>query len=335
MKLPSPRGPISEYLVALLGEVPRGIGQVPARAAAGDPLEDEDLQLSLYVLYELHYRSFAGVDDRWEWEPSLLELRRGLERVFEGRLEAAAPVRVDVEAETVGDALVRLAGADEGPSLSRHLERGATLEQFEEFVIHRSAYHLREADPHTFAIPRLDGPPKAALAEIQADEYGSGRPERMHSRLFADTMEGLGLDATYGSYMDLIPAATLAPVNLMSLFGLHRRWRGALVGQLALFEMTSAQPNRRYANGLRRLGFGPEVTDFYDEHVEADSVHENIAAYDMAGGLATREPALAADILFGAETLLALEARNTTALLDPWTAGRSSLRGVRRAPLAS
>lgn len=333
MKLPAPRGPLSEHLVALLPEEPHRVA--PMTATPRDPLVDEDLQLSLYILYELHYRSFDGVDDRWEWEPSLLELRRGLERQFEGRLEAEAPLRTDVDPGTLGDDLVRLAGLDEGPSLSRYLERHATIAQFEEFVIHRSAYHLREADPHTFAIPRLDGPPKAALVEIQADEYGSGRPERMHSRLFADLMEGLALDSSYGSYIDLIPAVTLAPVNLMSLFGLHRRWRGALVGQLALFEMTSAQPNRRYANGLRRLGLGAEVTDFYDEHVEADSVHENIAAYDMAGALAGREPALAIDIMFGADALLALETRTAACLLDDWTTGRSSLRGARPAPLPS
>ena len=334
MKLPRPRGPLSERLVALLAHDPHAIADVPV-PAEGDPREDEDLQLSLYVLYELHYRSFAGVDDRWEWEPSLLALRGRLERMFEGALEALAPTRATADPQSVGDELVRLAAADEGPSLSRYIEHQATREQFEEFVIHRSAYQLREADPHTFAIPRLDGPPKAALVEIQADEYGSGRPERMHSQLFADTMEGLGLDANYGAYIDLIPAVTLAPVNLMSLFGLHRRWRGALVGQLALFEMTSAQPNRRYATGLRRLGFGSEVTDFYDEHVEADSVHENIAAYDMAGGLARREPALAVDILFGAQALRALEQRNAAALLEAWAAGRSSLRESRAAPLAS
>ena len=87
---------------------------------------------------------------------------------------------------------------------------------------------------------------------------------------------------------------TLATVNLMSLLGLHRRLRGAIVGHLALFEMTSSLPNRRYANALRRLGFDdPRATAFFDEHVIADAVHENIAAVDLAGGLARQEPALA------------------------------------------
>ena len=91
--------------------------------------------------------------------------------------------------------------------------------------------------------------------------------------------------------------------------------------------MTSSIPNRRYGNALRRLGFGAEATDFYDEHVEADAVHENIAAWDLAGGLARDEPELAADILFGARALLALEARWARHLLDAWEArGRRCAR---------
>jgi hypothetical protein len=99
-----------------------------------------------------------------------------------------------------------------------------------------------------------------------------------------------------------------------------------LAGHLAVFEMTSSIPNRRYGNGVRRLGFGPEVSGFYDEHVEADAVHESIAAWDLADGLAREEPELASDIVFGARALLAVEARWAEHLLDAWRAGRSSLR---------
>jgi hypothetical protein len=143
--------------------------------------------------------------------------------------------------------------------------------------------------------------------EVQSDEYGGGSVERMHSVLFANTMTALGLDARYGHYVGQLPGITLAGVNLMSFFGLHRRLRGALVGHLAGFEMTSSIPNRRYANALRRMGYGSPATDFYDEHVEADAVHENIAAWDLAHGLARAEPALAPDILKGARALLAID----------------------------
>jgi len=115
-------------------------------------------------------------------------------------------------------------------------------------------------------------------------------------------------------------------VNLITGFGLHRRRRGALVGHLAAFEMTSAIPSRRCGNALRRLGYGPEVTHFYDEHVEADAVHENIAAWDLAGGLAAEEPGVAADILFGARALLQVEARWASHLMEAWERGETSLR---------
>jgi hypothetical protein len=225
----------------------------------------------------------------------------------------------------VGEELQRLVREDQGPPLSRRVEIQATEEQLREHVIHRSAYQLKEADPHSWAIPRLTGAPKSALVEIQSDEYGAGRPARMHAALFAKTMRGLGLDPTYGAYLDLLPGITLATVNLMSWFGLHRRLRGAVAGHLAVFEMTSSVPNRRYGNALRRLGYGPEVTDFYDEHVEADAIHESIAAWDLGDGLARTEPELAVDVIFGAEALLALEARWAAHLLDSWASDHTSL----------
>jgi hypothetical protein len=163
--------------------------------------------------------------------------------------------------------------------------------------------------------------------EIQADEYGGGRADRVHAQLFADAMEAVGLDAGYGAQLDRIPGVTLATVNLMSLMGLHRRWRGGIVGHLALFEMTSPIPNGRYARGLRRLGL-EVATPFFDVHVEADAVHESIAAVDLAGGLARMEPQLAGQILWGARALTELEARWAGHLLGCWESGVSSLRAA-------
>jgi hypothetical protein len=316
-------------LLAALRRAPGPI-DVPLPDRIADPLADEDLHLALYCCYELHYRGFDGVDEDWEWEPSLLALRRDIEAIFAAGLEDAlgapqAPAGFDPREMDV--ALRAVADADDGPSLSRFLETRGTLEHFKEFVAHRSAYQLKEADPHSWVVPRLEGPPKAALMEIQADEYGGGRADRVHARLFADAMQALGLDATYGAYLGVLPGVTLATVNLMSLCGLHRARRGAIVGHLALFEMTSSIPNRRYANALRRLGSEP-ATPFFDEHVEADAVHEAVAAVDLAGGLARQEPALVGQVLWGARALVLLESRWAQHLLEAWADGRSSLREV-------
>jgi hypothetical protein len=191
----------------------------------------------------------------------------------------------------------------------------------------RSVYHLKEGDPHTFAVPRLSGRTKSAMVEIQADEYGGGSPERMHSTLFAGMMRDLGLDDGYGALWDRAPAVAFTNVNTMSLFGLHRRWRGAALGHLAVVEMTSSEPSRRYSSGLRRLGFDERTTVFYDEHVEADAVHEQIASVDMCGGLVRDEPTLLPDVLFGAAAAIAVDGLTARQLLGSWEAGRSALRG--------
>jgi hypothetical protein len=147
----------------------------------------------------------------------------------------------------------------------------------------------------------------------------------MHASIFGVAMRQLELDDRYGAYLDLVPAITLASFNMMSMFGLNRRLRGAIVGHLAAFEMTSSIPNRLYGNGFRRLGLSSEATWYFDEHVEADAVHEQIAARDLAGSLAEDEPALVNDILFGAAACLAIDGRVAQHMLDSWATGQSSL----------
>lgn len=327
-ELPAARGPLSGYLLAHLATPPHPLPHPPTPPP--EPFAD-DLQLALYICYELHYRSFAGVDERWEWHPDLLGFRSQLEAVFESGVRTIVAAEMDSLADTLDDAveverqLWALASSGKGPSLSAFVAASATLEQVRELAVHRSAYQLKEADPHTWAIPRLAGGAKAAMVEIQTDEYGGGSEAEMHASLFAVTMAELGLDASYGRYLDLLPGSTLATVNLISLFGLHRRLRGALVGHLAIFEMTSVVPMGRYSLALERLGVGDAGRRFYDVHVLADAHHQYVAAHDMAARLATDEPALATDILFGARAVTAVESRFTKKILKRWARGEPSL----------
>lgn len=344
MQIPEQRGPISAALLAILAgqpaDTPAGLADLqalvtPQLAETEDVIEDDDLQLALFCLYELHYGGLEGVDDGWEWHPGIIAVRRLLEKPFEQALRTAAKAAVpDVPrvpdagpvSDGVATVLFALAASDTGPSMSKYVAKKATLPQLREFLIQKSIYQLKEADPHTWAIPRLGGRAKAALVEIQADEYGGGRAERMHSALFARTMRALGLDDRYGAYANTVPAVALAAVNMMSLFGLNRRLRGAIAGHLAIYEMTSSRPNQLYGNGFRRHNFDASATAYFDEHVEADAVHEQIAGRDLAGGLVEAEPDLLADVLFGATAAIALDTLLTRRVMDAWENGQSSLR---------
>ncbi|MHB8378816.1 MAG: iron-containing redox enzyme family protein [Acidimicrobiales bacterium] len=286
-------------------------------------MSDDDFGLALYLCYEVHYRAVAKAD--WEWDLGLLTFRAELERVFEDRLrDEVVEIKSCFPFEAVS-ALDELIRRSSGPSLSTYLLETGTLDQLREFCVHRSAYQLKEADPHTFGIPRLTGEAKAAMMGIQYDEYGSGDAASMHSELFRNTMNALGLDSTCGSYLEMLPGTTLATVNLVTMFALHRRWRGALVGHLAVFEMTSVEPMARYSEALARFGVGAEGRNFYDVHVTADERHALIARDRMVAGLIRTEPELRRSVLFGAAAILMLEQRFASHLLDAWAHSRSSL----------
>ena len=319
--LPHTRGPVSAAVVAALRDEP------PLRAdpADADPYGD-DLQLALYCCYELHYRGFAGVPDDREWTPGLLALRREVERVFEAALRADVPAGGGTAKGVVRELDALLVEPVEGRGPSWHLCRDGALWQLREYAVHRSLYHLKEADPQAWVIARLDGAAKAALVSIEHDEYGAGDPDRMHARLFADMMDALGLSTAYGHYLDVVPAATLAEVNFMSLCGLHRRLRGALVGQFAAVKLTSSPGSDRLVRAMRRMRCPERAIAFYDEHVGADAVHEQVVRHGVIAPLLDGEPHLADDVLFGIRGSRFLRNRLADLLLDGWEHGRSTLR---------
>ncbi len=318
--VPHPRGPLSG---ALLRHWSEGTALAsPVLDPRLDPLTDDDLHLALWCCYELHYRGFAGVDDRLEWDPETLRFRATLEEAFETALRDEH--RPDDVPADPGVAL-RVIGTWAGPPLARTVEEHGTRQHLAEFAIHRSAYQLKEADPHTWAIPRLAGPGRAAMIEIQADEYGDGVPGEAHAELFADAMEELGLCTDFGHYVDQLPGVTLATDNLVSLFGLNRRLRGALVGHLALFEMCSVAPMTRYLTAARRVGGLPALERFYAVHVEVDAHHARLALDEMVVPMVEADPGLAADVVFGAAALSRVESRFARHVLRAWSVERSSL----------
>ncbi len=313
MRLPKPRGPLSEWVVAHLAHPAEGRGAVPL----ADSSDDECL--SLWALHELSYRGFEDAADDAEWQPAVLGLRHELELALEQRLRQRWP-GAGPEVTDVPRAIETLVAADDGPSLADHVRRSATTDQVLEMLRQRSVYQLKEADPTTWVIPRLPTRAKAALVELQYDEYGDGDPNRMHSHLFARGMAAVGLRPEYGAYVDDALPQTLELNNALTMFGLHRRLRGAAMGHLAAFEMTSSIPARKIAQGLGRLGLDGPMAIYYDEHVEADAIHEVLATREICGSLAEDEPDQAPEILFGAFTCLDLEARLASALLASWDA---------------
>lgn len=322
MKPPPPRGPVSTAVVEALASDPadQEFAKVPLPEDLTGILRDDDLQLALWMLYEQSYRSFEGVQDH-EWDPAAVAVRRRLEAAFEEQLRTATAGWV-AEALEVADDLVtqieHVIGAVPGTELARFLHRSATREQMLDFLAQRSLYHLKESDPHSFVVGRVGGAAKVALAELQYDEFGAGRPERLHSQMYADALAAAGLDPAYGAYIERVPATTLAVNNLMSLLGLSHRLRGAALGHLAAFESTSSVPCRRIAAGIERVGLPATTAAYFHEHVEADAAHEQVVLHDICANLVAAEPQLREDVLFGVAACLYLDGPAAEDFLAAW-----------------
>jgi hypothetical protein len=303
--LPLARGPLSSSVRdALASGAPLG---------AVAPADRGDAAVALWMLHELDYRGFDGVDD--DPDPALLAVRRSLEDALVSGLRTTWPRAPEVD--LVGGFFDWVA-AFEGPSVAAHVQRHATRAQVDRLLRVRAVYHLKEADPTTWVVPRLRGAAQAALVELQYDEYGAGRPARVHQRLYARGLEASGLAADLAAYVDEAPVEVLEQNNALSTFGLRRSLRGAAVGHLAAFEATSSLPSRRMAQGLERLGYPAELVGYYTEHVEADAVHEQVALRDVCAALVADEPGLEDDVWFGAWACLELERRTAERLLGEW-----------------
>ena len=335
MKRPTPRGVLGEWVELVLAGHPHA-------PAAPAPCDHDDEQLALWVLYELHYRGFEDTDPDADWWPGLVAVRRDLEARLERRWRTrvaradlpgfpsfpghsghsehsghSGPVAEgDLAPDTdVAEAFFALCDFDAGESVARFVQREATRGQVEQILRQRSIYHVKEQDAAMWALPRLDDDTKAHLMCIAADEYGNGRPEALHARMWAQGMAACGLDDAYGAYIDEALAEVVEQNNLASMFGLNRRLIPAALGHLAAFEVTSAVPSRRLARGLERLGMPEAILAYFHEHMVADSVHEQVAVRRMLGSYLASHPDDRGDVFWGAAVCLLAEGAAATALL--------------------
>ncbi|GAA3721442.1 iron-containing redox enzyme family protein [Gordonia hankookensis] len=316
-ELPMSRGPLSAALIEALEDDRRL--DLPSGVDSVDPYGD-DLQLALYVAFEMHYAGWAGIDDDREWDHDIIAYRRELERHFLDAVRAdVGPVDEFSSAQIEMNRLC-VEPAD-GDGVSFILRDSGSWRQFRDMFAMRSLYHLKEADPHAWAIPRLRGAAKAAFVAVEFDEFGGGHGEAVHQELFADLLAAADLRPDYLAYLEGAAGWVLAPVNLMSLFGLRRSMRGAAVGHLAATEITSPPGSQRLLSGLERLDAPEPCRHFYAEHVEADAVHEQILRNDVVGELVRDEPHLETDVVFGIRGFLLVEDAFDRGLRSVWEQG--------------
>lgn len=308
--LPSAVGPVSGALLDHLAcRAPRR-HYVPVEAPVGDTQPyGHDLQLALYVSYELHHRGFADVDPRWEWDPGVLQLRARLEEAFGTALREDVG---DVAQHKAADEIRRM--YTRSSAVVDHLREHGTWSQMREYFVQRSVHRLRTDDAAAWA--------SHAMTPAEFHQSVSGGDDHPPRCRFAEVLSAAGLDPGYLCYLDEVAPEALALVNMMSMFGLHRNLRGAATGQEAATAITVRRASGGLVEALLRLGAPQPCVQFYRDNA---GIPGRPGCAPMAA-LLDREPELEADVVLGIRAFELLEDRFATRLVTSWADGRSSLR---------
>lgn len=328
--LPQPRGPITESLFKALTRSPGALSvKVADRIIARDALFGDDAPLALFCLYELHNRGFRGVSDDWEWDPDCLELRRRLECAFVRQLRYEVFLSygmTKVSAKDVAMELTALARTSNSQLLS-FIATDATSTHVEELAIHRSMFRGNEIESRVRAASQLCDHVTSSTRSGGVDDFGLDATVAVHAEMFRMALEATGIDGPHGTSLESVPSASLSSLNLVTMFALHRRWRAALVGYVALREMCLGSAGS-YVTGLERLGMRG-VVDYCRAQHDAGELLDSICLDESVSGFVAAQPELSSDVIFGARSFELLEGAFITRLMTAWSDGRSSLRSGR------
>jgi hypothetical protein len=226
---------------------------------------------------------------------------------------------------TLVQELDAVVSAHPSTSISDYLCRRGTIDELREYCIHLSVSKLKYSDAQAFGVARLQGAAKAAMVQIQFGDHGGGSSAHSTTSLFGEMLTSLRLDPSYGAYVGHVPGVSLASANLESFFGLHRRWRGAMVGQVAAMKMTSVESMERCGKAMEHVGIHEDEAQYFQTRSRIDALNALIARNRLVGALVHAEPEVAGDVLFGARSHLLLEERQSDNVLSAWSQGNSSL----------
>lgn len=252
-----------------------------------------DVHRALFVLYDLHVADPAMPAVVNQFDPLLTGLRVTIERQWlaaEYQRIGTAPVFESSDALiTTLRCAVQAHPASHHPLFDR-LAVHATRAQLEGFFRSDTALNVRFFDLIVMAM--IGSPPETRqeLASNFWDEAGRGDSQHSHVQLFRHLLADVGITPSGDDFASTLTWQGLRGYNLFMLCALNRQHYFKLLGVMAATELLDPPQYRKLVAGCRRLGLGPSITRYYDEHITVDDVHGEGWLDNVIRPLTQREP---------------------------------------------
>jgi hypothetical protein len=213
-----------------------------------------DFHRALLVLYKQHVQIAPADNQAYQFHPFACRMMRELERPWEE--DVLRRVR----------ALSSLSLQD----LPSDPKEFATRAQLEWFLKMECAGEAAFDDLVALAQVGTRGEVKMEMASNYWDEMGRGRAQAVHTHLFHQLIDDLGIAAPDASEL---PWEVLSGINLMIWSCIHRRNAFRAQGVLGAVELLAPQRCTRVVHGATRLGIRKKTVVYYGAHAIIDIGH--------------------------------------------------------------
>ena len=238
-----------------------------------------ELHRALLVLYQQHVHLPIGSTLENQFHPFALRVLRELERPWEKSMLRRVHASHDLSGSALPSDPAAFAGWYRNTAFTHplyehdlyaFLASEASRPQLEWFFRMECAGEAAFDDLVAMAQVGTRGDVKMEMATNYWDEMGKGKPHAVHTHLFHQLIEDLGLEAPPA---DELPWQVLAGVNVMLWSCIPRRNAFRAQGTLGAVELLAPQRCTRVVHGAARLGLRKKTVVYYGAHAIIDIGH--------------------------------------------------------------
>src|SRR6266550_289891 len=238
-----------------------------------------DFHRALLVLYKQHVQIPLAGRQAYQFHPFPCRIMRELERPWEQEILRRARQGSTLSLEDLPSDPKEFArwyqlAAFSHPlyehDLYAYLASHATRAQLEWFLRMECAGEAAFDDLVALAQVGTRGEVKMEMASNYWDEMGRGRHQAVHTHLFHQLIDDLGISAPDTGEL---PWEVLSGINLMIWSCIHRRNAFRAQGVLGAVELLAPQRCTRVVHGATRLGIRKKTVVYYGAHAIIDVGH--------------------------------------------------------------